>query len=148
MCSWPIVNPYALQVCIEILKVAAIESRARDGHFRFISQVASTSSLYEDPQHRVSSGPLRLLRWSRCDRVGWKADVQIWVTLPKEVDEVVNDRPLHFMVLVQCSPSLPRNNQITSVSRLKNVSFKSTRWTLSPCNGAQPKLLSLAAGWA
>ena len=44
----------ALQVCIEILQVAAIECRPRDGHFRFISQVASTSSLYEDP----SSSPL------------------------------------------------------------------------------------------
>ena len=29
---------------------------------------------------------------------------------------------LHFIVLVQCSPSLPRNNQITSVSRLKTPS--------------------------
>ena len=54
------------------------------------------------------------------DPAGWKADVKIWVTLPKEVDEVV--AKLHFMVLVQCSPSLPRNNQITSVSRLKTPS--------------------------
>ena len=69
----------ALQACIEILQAAAIESCARDGHFRSISQVASTSSLYEDSQHRASSGPLRLLRWSRCDRAGWKADVKIWV---------------------------------------------------------------------
>ena len=49
---------------------------------------------------------------------------------------------LHFIVLVQCSPSLPRNNQITSVSRLKTPSC----WTLR-CK-VQPKLLSLAADWA
>ena len=79
----------ALQACIEILQAAAIESCSRDGHFRFISQVASTSSLYEDSQHRASSGPLRLLRWSRGDRAGLKADVQIWVTFPKEFDEIV-----------------------------------------------------------
>ena len=52
----------ALQARVEILQAAAIESRARDGHFRF-----------------TSSGPLRLLHWSRGDRAGWKADVQIWV---------------------------------------------------------------------
>ena len=65
----------ALQARVEILQAAAIESCARDGHFRFISQVASTSSLYEVSQHRASSGPLRLLRWSRGDRAGLKADV-------------------------------------------------------------------------
>ena len=84
----------ARQARVEILQAAAIESCARDGHFRFISQVASTSSLYEDSQHRASSGPLRLLRWSRGDRAGLKADVQIWVTFPKEFDEVV--AKLHF----------------------------------------------------
>ena len=36
----------ALQVCIEILQAAAIESFARNGHFRSISQVTSTSSLW------------------------------------------------------------------------------------------------------
>ena len=129
----------ALQARVEILQAAAIESRARDGHFRFILQVTSTSSLYEDTQHRASSGPLRLLRWSRGDRAGLKADVQIWVTFPKEFDEIV--AKLHFIVLVQCSPSLPRNNQITSVSRLKTPSC----WTtpLLRCT-VQPKLLSLA----
>ena len=76
----------ALQVCIEILQVSAIESRPRDGHFRFSSQV---------PQHRASSGPLRLLRWSRCD----------WVTLLKEVDEVV--AKLHFMVLTVFAQEQP-----------------------------------------
>ena len=53
----------ALQAHVEILQAAAIESRARDGHFR-----------------STSSGPLRLLRWSRGDRAGLKVDVQIWVT--------------------------------------------------------------------
>ena len=42
----------------------------RDGLFR----------LYEDSPHRASSGPLRLLRWSRGDWAGLKADVQILVT--------------------------------------------------------------------
>ena len=85
----------ALQARVEILQAAAIESCARDGHFRFISQVASTSSLYEDSQHRASSGPLRLLRWSRCDSV----------TLLKEVDEVV--AKLHFMVLTVFAQEQP-----------------------------------------
>ena len=79
----------ALQARVEFLQAAAIESCSRDGHFRFISQVASSSSLCEDSQHRASSGPLRLLLLSRGDRAGLKADVQIWVTFPKEFDEIV-----------------------------------------------------------
>ena len=62
----------------------------------------------------TSSSPLVTL----CS--GFKADVQIWVTFPKEFDEIV--AKLHFIVLVQRSPSLPRDNQITSVSRLKTPS--------------------------
>ena len=42
----------AQQACIEILQVTAIESF-------------------------TSSGPLRLLCWSRCDGSGWKADFKI-----------------------------------------------------------------------
>ena len=39
---------------------------------------------------------------------------------PKEFDEIV--AKLHFIVLVQRPPSLARDNQITSVSRLKTPS--------------------------
>ena len=106
----------ALQAHVEILQAAANESRARDGHFR-----------------STSSGPLRLLRWSRGDRAGLKVDVQIWVTWR-------NHTLLYSFSAHRLYPGTTRLHRSQGL-KLKTLSC----WTtpLLRCT-VQPKLLSLA----
>ena len=64
-------------------------------HSRVLSQATCLAVVV--PASRHTSGPLRLQRGSRCDRTGFKADIQNWVatlaihlSLPKQLDEKVS----------------------------------------------------------